>query len=149
MRLIVFVVCCCLPSLLLGQKTNDRNAILGRWLITPKKNLIVNVYLSGSQYRAKIVWFSNPSNPVPPDKRLDDKNPIVALRSRKIMGSDVLQDITYNESSNRWEGGKIYDATSGKTWSAAAYINKAGNLVVRGYWGFEIFGRSLIFIRPN
>lgn len=116
--------------------------ILGQW-ITDRKDLIVEVYLSGPEYKAKIVWVSDKA----PESRLDDKNPDAALRTRKVIGMDVLQGFTYNESDACWENGHIYDATSGKTWSATARLDGAETLVVRGYWGFQLFGKTLKFKR--
>ncbi len=116
--------------------------ILGQW-ITDQKNLIVEVYLSGLEYKAKIVWVADKA----PESRIDDKNPDASLRARKVIGMDVLDGFTYNEAEASWEGGHIYDATSGKTWSATAHLDGQEKLVVRGYWGFQIFGKTLHFKR--
>ncbi len=131
-----------LTAMLRPASAGARSPILGQW-ITDQKNLIVEVYLAGPEYKAKIVWVADKA----PESRLDDKNPDASLRSRKVIGMDVLQGFTYNEGAACWEGGHIYDATSGKTWSATAHMDGDESLVVRGYWGFQIFGKSLRFKR--
>jgi uncharacterized protein (DUF2147 family) len=60
---------------------------------------------------------------------------------------DVLHGFRYDEAGDCWEEGHIYDATSGKTWSASARLDKTETLIVRGFWGFEIFGKTLRFKR--
>jgi uncharacterized protein (DUF2147 family) len=117
---------------------------VGQW-ITEKKDLIVEVYVTGSEYKARIVWFSGKHSV---ENMLDKKNPNPLLRTRKVLGMDVLEGLSYNESDKCWDNGYIYDATSGKTWSATArFDQQADKLTVRGYWGFEILGKSLKFQR--
>ena len=144
MKVLICLFVACAPFILSAKSLDARDPILGRW-ITDRKDLVVEVYLQGSEYRAKIVWVSD--NSVSPEKRLDDKNPAPPLRTRKIIGMDVLEGLTYNDEQNCWEHGHIYDATSGKTWSASARLDKDETLVVRGYWGFELFGKTLQFRR--
>jgi len=144
MKALICLIITCAPFLLSAKTAGATDPILGRW-ITDSKNLIVEVYLRGSEYKAKIVWASD--NTATPENRLDDKNPIPALRNRKIVGMDVLDGLTYNEDADCWENGHIYDATSGKTWCASARLDDDETLVVRGFWGFEIFGKTLRFSR--
>lgn len=119
--------------------------VLGEW-INEEKTLIISVYKQHSDFKAKIIWFRDHDNKKKPmASRLDSKNPNKELRSLKIIGSDVLRNLTYNEITNRWEHGVIYDATSGKEWESSAWITKDGILHVRAYWRFELIGRSLVF----
>jgi uncharacterized protein (DUF2147 family) len=59
------------------------------------------------------------------------------------MNSIILYGLKYS-SSNKWNGGLIYDLTTGKTYSASVTLSN-NTIVVRGYWGFEFIGKSLIF----
>lgn len=125
----------------------DSDRVCGKWQ-SAEKNLIVQVYKDGEDFRAKIVWFNDKDDPSRPmDTRLDSKNPQPALRTRKIVGMDVLEDMVYVAKSDSWENGKIYDALSGRTWSSAAYINPQGQLKVTGYWHFKWIGRTITFNR--
>ena len=108
--------------------------------------LIINVYREGSDFKASIVWFRDHDNiNIPMDKRLDKRNPDKLLRTRKILGMDVLRNLKYNAKSNRWEQGVIYDATSGREWDSAAWVTTKGLLKVRGFWGFEFVGKTITF----
>ncbi|HTD99173.1 MAG TPA: DUF2147 domain-containing protein [Mucilaginibacter sp.] len=119
--------------------------ICGKWL-SSEKNLMVEVYKAGDHFKARIVWFNDdPSKPM--GEWCDTKNPDPALRTRKILGMNVLSDLKYVAHSNSWEDGMIYDAKNGKEWNASAYINKQGLLKVKGYWHFKIFGRTMTFKR--
>lgn len=132
--------------ILVSARTPATNAspLLGQW-ITEQKDLIVEVYVVGSEYKARIVWYADQESP---ETLLDTKNPNPALRNRRVLGMDVLHGLSYNESEHCWDKGNIYDATSGKTWSATARFDpQRGRLTVRGYWGFQILGKSLHFQR--
>jgi uncharacterized protein (DUF2147 family) len=119
--------------------------ICGKW-ISSDKNLIVEVYKTGDHFKAKIVWFDDdPSKPM--GEWCDKNNPNPALRTRKILGMDVLSDLKYDAGSKSWEDGMIYDAKHGKEWNASAHIDKDGLLKVKGYWHFKLFGRTMTFKR--
>jgi uncharacterized protein (DUF2147 family) len=134
----------CTAGILLGVDVHAKNPpILGRW-VTDKNDLVVEVYQIGAEYRGRIVWVSDKSGT---QGRLDEKNPNVALRNRRVVGMDVLDGLTSSNDANSWENGHIYDATSGKTWSATARLEDPETLVVRGYWGFQLFGKTLTFKR--
>jgi uncharacterized protein (DUF2147 family) len=60
---------------------------------------------------------------------------------------DVLTGLVYQPATDSWENGMVYDAKHGREWNAAAYINKHGELKVRGYWHFKFIGRTLTFYR--
>lgn len=135
-------------SLYLGvimTQINPPDAILGKWETT-KNNLIVEVYKDHEKYKAKVIWFKNTNEEHNPSAQWrDEKNPDKALRERKILGMEVMQNLMYDPVENRWERGEIYDSTTGRTWSSSAWISPAGLLEVRGYWHFEFIGQTLAF----
>ncbi|HZX59973.1 MAG TPA: DUF2147 domain-containing protein [Mucilaginibacter sp.] len=119
--------------------------ICGKWM-SAEKNLIVLVYKSGDEFKGKIIWFrDDPSLPM--DEWKDKNNPDPALRSRKILGMEILRDIKYDADDHSWGDGMIYDAKHGREWNASAYINKDGLLKVKGYWHFKFIGRTMTFHR--
>jgi uncharacterized protein (DUF2147 family) len=119
--------------------------ICGKWM-SSEKNLIVQIYKVGSQFKAKIVWFNDdPSKPM--DEWRDTHNPNPALRSRRILGLEILRGLKYDEDGNSWEDGIVYDAKHGRDWNASAYIDKKGLLKVRGYWHIKLIGRTMTFHR--
>lgn len=126
---------------------NKQDAILGKWE-SAEKNLIVEVYKQGNAFKARIVWFYDENDTITPiEQRLDVKNPDRALRTKKIIGLDVLSGLVYNARQNRWVNGKIYDSSSGKTWNATVWLTDANTLNVRGYYILRFLGRTLIFKR--
>jgi uncharacterized protein (DUF2147 family) len=124
------------------------DAILGKWISTDN-NIEVEVKGSGGIYGATVLWFDDSDNKNKPmATRMDEKNPLPALRSRRIIGLQVLDHLTYKSSGNRWENGEIYDSSSGKTWDASAWVTNDGLLKVRGYWLAEFLGETMKFKRP-
>lgn len=130
-----------------GNAQSEENAILGKWE-SEAKNLIVDVYKEGDNFKAKITWFHDDDDTITPiQERLDIKNPDKDLRSRPIIGVDILSGLRYNAIKKRWVGGKIYDATSGRTWDATVWLTGPDALSVRGYYIFRWFGKTLSFFR--
>lgn len=128
-----------------AQAVPNGDRICGKWISTDK-NLIVEVYKAGDRFKAKIVWFyDDPGKPM--NEWRDTKNPDPSLRTRRILGMNVVDGLKYDAGNDSWEGGTIYDAKSGKEWDAAAYINKQGLLKVKGYWHFKLLGRTMTFKR--
>lgn len=125
---------------------NNPDAIIGKWISIPQKNLIVEVFKEKNEYKGKILWFNdNDDKTKPMNTRLDDNNSDPNLRKRKVLGLEVLDNLVYNAKNNRWESGKIYDAKSGRIWSSSAWMKKDSTLLVRGFWHFEFIGQSLTF----
>jgi len=127
------------------QQGGDR--ICGKWMAA-ENNLTVLVYKSGDHFKAKIIWFKDdPGKPM--DEWRDAHNPDASLRSRKLLGMEVLNDLKYDAGDDAWNDGTVYDAQHGHTWDASAYIDKKGLLRVRGYWHLKIFGRTMTFKRAS
>lgn len=120
--------------------------ICGKWQ-SAEKNLIVQVYKVDDEFKARIVWFNDDDDSKPLDYWTDKKNPDPALRSRKILGLNVLEKLVYDADSNSWEEGVIYDAKNGRHWNSSAYIDKEGHLRVKGYWHFKFIGKTMKFNR--
>ncbi len=125
---------------------NNPDAIVGRWILLPKKNVMVEVFRKGKEYKARVAWFTDRDDPSKSMKlRMDEKNPNPALRHRKLLGLEVLTDMVFNAGANRWDNGKIYDARTGKIWSSSASLNNDGILQVKGFWHFEFLGKNMNF----
>ncbi|MEX8546361.1 MAG: DUF2147 domain-containing protein [Mucilaginibacter sp.] len=128
-----------------GVAVQDR--ILGKWM-SEEKNVMVQVYKNGDKYAAKLIWFDDSDDKSKPmNSRIDYKNPNSALRNRKLLGMEVVDNLAYNPQTNSWENGMIYDAKNGRTWSSAASITNEGVLKVTGYWHFKFIGKTMTFKR--
>lgn len=128
-----------------AQTIPPKERICGKWE-SASKNLRILVYLDGDQFKAKLIWFSNTENK-PMDYWTDVNNPDPSRRKRKLLGMNILENLTYNSLTNSWENGLVYDSRNGRIWNASAYIGKNGRLHVRGYWHFKFIGRTMNFFR--
>ncbi|MVN23337.1 DUF2147 domain-containing protein [Mucilaginibacter arboris] len=132
-----------------AQAVAPADKICGKWM-SEEKNCIVNVYKSGNEFGAKLMWFNDSDDKSQPmNARTDYKNPDPTLRKRKLIGMEVLENLTYNPATNSWENGIIYDAKSGHKWSSAASLaaNNTNILKVTGYWHFKFLGKTMTFNR--
>jgi uncharacterized protein (DUF2147 family) len=149
---LLLIILCSFTSVIAGNSPDDdininANRICGKWQ-SSESNLIVEVYPYKNTFKAKMVYFTGGVTKAKPMETITDvKNPDPALRSRKVLGLDVVENLTYNAGSNTWEGGKIYEVQSGKYWSAAATIDKTGLLKVKGYWKVKLLGKTMTFKR--
>ncbi len=125
----------------------NSNQVLGRWM-SEGKDLEVEVFKVNDRYAARIVWFEcTELSPRPMADHRDLKNPVSGLRNRSWLGMVVVDDLKFDSRENEWSGGNIYDPNSGHTFSSVARMLSPQDMVVRGYWAFEIFGKSLKFSR--
>jgi uncharacterized protein (DUF2147 family) len=132
-----------LSSFQLANEAADR--ICGKWR-SEKKNCIVQVYRDGNDFKAKLVWFDDSDDKTKRmEERVDYKNPDKHLRTRKLIGMNVLEQLEYKPKTDSWENGMIYDAQSGKKWNSSAYLASDGSLKVNGYWHFKFIGRTMTF----
>ncbi|MCW3107543.1 MAG: hypothetical protein JWQ09_2049 [Segetibacter sp.] len=124
---------------------DNADAITGKWMST-KGNLEVEVFKTGKEYKAKVIWFDDRDDKSRPmNTRCDKWNPDEQLRKQKILGMEVMKGLVYNANVREWQNGVIYDARSGKYYSASAVVTSAGLLKVRGYWHIRLFGQTMSF----
>ena len=142
-KLLFFTLLIMLAKIAMAQHNCDD--IIARWM-SAENNLEVEVFKTGDEYRARVVWFDDSDDKSEPmNARCDKKNPNETLRSRKIIGMEVMSGLKYNEDDDEWQHGRIYDSSSGKNWSAKAWLTKDGRLKVRGFWHFEFLGQTMSF----
>ncbi len=142
--LMISAFCFCMTA---GKAQGKQEKLLGKWMYE-EKNLIVEVYQLYDDIHARIVWFYDADDTITPlQERLDLKNPDPALRSRKLIGLDILSGLEYDAREDRWIKGKIYDSSSGKTWDATVWLADEKTMKVRGYYIFRFVGKTLTFTR--
>jgi uncharacterized protein (DUF2147 family) len=93
------------------QAQSDSNRILGVWL-NHLENAKVEIFERDGKYFGKIVWIDIPED-VDINLATDKNNPDPSLRSRKIIGLEMITDLKYDEGT--WENGKLYSAKKGQT----------------------------------
>lgn len=123
----------------------NSNKLVGIW-ISENNDLIVQVFENKQLIYGKLVWFKcNHKEKKPIEDHRDEKNSNPDLREKSWLNLIILSGLKYN-GGNKWENGKIYDANSGKTYSASVTLFE-NKIIVRGYWGVELLGKSMIFKR--
>ena len=91
--------------------SQNADAIIGKWLKTNKEDLIIEVYKEKAEYKGKVSWSK------------DNKKPV---------GFVMLEHLKYNPKSKKWEGGKIHNTNSTRSYNATATMKPDGTLEVSG-----------------
>jgi uncharacterized protein (DUF2147 family) len=98
-----------------------------------------------------IVGLINPKGPngqvVAPEVATDYRNPDPALRSRKVIGMQLIWGFKPTSDPNAFDGGQIYNGENGKTYSANVSLQADGKLRLRGYVGSPMFGETQLWTR--
>ena len=100
--------------------------IMGKWL-TESGDAKVEIYEAGGKINGKSIWLQK--GPETTDSHNTDEK----LRSRKLMGVNILSGLT--KKSEKWEGGRIYNPKNGKNYKCSIWLD-GDKLKVRGYIGF-------------
>ncbi|MBI3790602.1 MAG: DUF2147 domain-containing protein [Gemmatimonadetes bacterium] len=69
-------------------------------------------------------------------------------KGQRIVGMEILRGL--KPDGDEWNGGEILDPDNGKTYKAKVRLIEGGRkLVVRGYIGFSLLGRSQTWVRAE
>jgi uncharacterized protein (DUF2147 family) len=100
--------------------------VAGNWL-TEDKSAIIALAPCGQQMCGSIarILVNRPGRPW-----TDAHNPDPALRGRPVLGMRIISGL--NPGQNKWEGGRIYDPKSGKSYKSYVQLNPDGSLKVAG-----------------
>ena len=117
--------------------------VLGKWKLDDG-SAIVEVYKSGDTFSGRIVWLLEPNFPDGTPAR-DVLNPDKSLRSREILGLDMLFNLI--EKEGRYVNGHIYDPGNGKTYHCSMTV-KGDILSVKGSLDKKgLIGRTMDWFR--
>ena len=117
--------------------------VVGKWKLEDG-TAIVEVYKSGEVYNGKIVWLQNPTE-ADGSPAVDSNNPDKALRSRKLIGLNMLSNL--KKDGAEYNNGKIYDPGNGKTYNCSMKVD--GDILhVRGSLDKKgLLGRTMDWFR--
>jgi uncharacterized protein (DUF2147 family) len=132
----IFVIILLSLQNLSAQKVN-KDAVVGEWLAETKDGR-VQIYKVGEKFFGKVVWGKDGG-------RKDVNNPDPKLKEQNIIGSVILKDFDF--TGKIWENGTVYDPNNGKTYSCTMKIPDANTLVLRGFVGISLLGRSTTWTR--
>jgi len=135
-----------------GEKQSTEESPIGVWKTIDDKTKDVTSEVqiwkakNGKLYGRIIKLYPKPDEePDPVCDKCEGKN-----KDKKILGMVILWGFTQDEkdSEKYWIKGKILDPDNGETYSCKLTVNEGGkSLVVRGYIGISLIGRSQTWIR--
>ena len=127
--------------------------ILGVWN-NEEKDAKIEIFKCEGKYCGKIIFAKEPNYPAgskegtPGTPRLDHNNPDSAKRSAPIIGLLIMNDFIF-AGEGVWKGGTVYDPKVGKTYRGKMTLVSMDTLVLRGFVGIPLFGRSSTWTRAS
>ena len=117
--------------------------VVGQWKLEDG-SAIVEVYQEGDSFNGKIVWLEKPTE-ADGSPAVDNNNPDAKLRSRQIMGLNMLSGL--KKDGDEYTGGTIYDPGNGKTYNCSMKV-EGDVLKVRGSLDKKgLLGRTMDWFR--
>ena len=129
-----------LPFSLMAQKD-----IVGVWKtidddgVTEKS--FVQIYKEGKYYKGKIIDIVKVEDKKNVCDECDEDDP---RYNKPIIGMVIIEKLE-KVGDNEWDEGEILDPKSGDIYDCKMYIDSNGDLVVRGYMGWSLIGRSQLW----
>lgn len=127
-------------------QASAQNEILGFWM-NEDKDAIIEIYEENRIFNGRIVWLKDSLDNFGQPVR-DVFNDRSSLRSRKVMGTDMLSGFIYEDDA--WRKGEIYNYNSGNDYNGKITLDDDGNLKLKGYYSILFFlGRTKTWTRPT
>lgn len=134
-----------MPPTVMAQSAAPK--VTGVWM-AESGQMKIEMVETGRGLTGRLLWGQRAVEADGKTFKRDVNNPDPALRSRSLEGITILQNLTWDAGAKRWEGGRLYDGTSGRTVSARLTpVN--GKLEMRAYMGSPMFGRTISFRRAG
>ncbi|MBD8871619.1 DUF2147 domain-containing protein [Rhodanobacter sp. DHB23] len=145
-------------GLLLGagavSAADDTSTPVGTWKqvddVTGKPTSILQITESNGELQARVLQVMNAT---PEDVARDGNPPKCtqcdgARKDQPIIGMTIMWGVS--KDGDVWDGGRILDPKSGKTYKVKLTLKDAGRkLDVHGYIGFALLGRSQTWDRQQ
>lgn len=126
-----------------GQNTNG-DQIIGTWLMETK-DAKIEIFKKDNRYSGKLVWSNTMYEADGKTSKKDVNNTDASLRTRNIKDLLILTDFNYQDGA--FKDGKIYDIKGGKTYSCIIKLKDKDHMLVKGYIGFSLLGKTVSFTR--
>ena len=140
-RTLLIVAAC---AFLVAPRARSQPAVpQGVWLMDGR--VAVQIFECEGLMCGRIVWLAARINPQTL-LNLDKRNPVPALRQRKLCGLTILWGL-HPTGSNRWVDGWFYNPDDGKSYSVKAQLKSDDVIVARIYVGVPIFGKTKTLAR--
>ena len=129
-------------ALMLAASSVLAKDIVGLWNADESR---IEIYVCADLLCGRVTELDEPLDE-DGNEKLDKNNPDPALRSRPIIGMDLVAGFS-RESETKWEGGTIYDPRDGDTYKCVMKLKRDGSLKVRGYIGIPLLGKTVVWTR--
>ena len=126
-----------------NAESSPADAIVGTW-DADDGTVKLDMYRAGSEFQARMLYGNVVVESDNVTFKKDTKNPDPALRSRSLKNIVIITGLRWDDGE--WNGGSIYDASSGRTYNCKATI-KNGKMHLRGYLGISAMGQTRTFHR--
>ncbi|MCM1042094.1 MAG: DUF2147 domain-containing protein [Bacteroides sp.] len=155
-RVLAFVAFICLSwSVQARDKNKYADDLLGTYAIYEHGRQVMahlNFYKADDgTYEARIVWLDQPDDDLGKPKT-DVNNPKRELRHIPLTHVVIVRDLRYDARNYEWEGGRIYDPSTGKTYRCFIRFEDEDTIRVKAYVGiigFRFIGRSFYWTRVS
>ena len=140
MKLMLLIV-----TLLLFQLSFSQT-IFGKWKtiddVTGKEKGVVEIYeFKGKVYGRVIEIFEESKKHVKCEKCDGEE------KNKPVMGMNIIKGLT--KDGDVYNGGKVLDPKIGKWYHCKISLDGKDKLIIRGYIGIPLFGRSQTWIRQK
>lgn len=133
-------------GLLLICQYSFPQTIIGKWVTiddeTGNKKAIVELFEDHGKLFGKIIDILDPEK-----RRQKCTKCEGADKDKPILGLNIIKGMSKTEDG--YEGGEITDPKNGKTYRCMISFGGKDKLIVRGYLGISLFGRSQTWIRQK
>jgi uncharacterized protein (DUF2147 family) len=121
-------------------------SILGKWKTiddeTGKEKSIVEIFEKQGKVFGKIIEILEPENRHRKCEQCEGED-----KNKPILGLIIIKGL--KKSGDVYDGGKITDPKNGKSYNCKISMEGKDKIIVRGYIGISLFGRSQIWIRQK
>jgi uncharacterized protein (DUF2147 family) len=130
---------------LFGQISFAQN-FLGKWKTiddeTGKEKAIVEIFEKQGKIFGKIIAILEEEH-----RHRKCENCQGEDKNKPILGMSIIRGMKKNNAI--YEGGNIIDPKNGKSYSCKISLDGKDKLIVRGYIGISLFGRSQTWVRQK
>jgi uncharacterized protein (DUF2147 family) len=120
--------------------------ILGKWITiddeTGNKKGVVEIFEENGKISGKIIEIFDPEKRKQKCSKCEGVN-----KNKPVLGLQIIKGMT--KKGDTYEDGEITDPKNGKTYRCKITLDGKDKLIVRGYLGISLFGRSQTWIRQK
>lgn len=128
------------------EHTAPAYRLVGIWE-SEEENLQIEMFEERGEFCGRMIFYKCSTDDIM-RSTTDTENPDKHLRDRKLLGLKLITKLEYR-GDGVWDGGKIYDPNSGRTFEARIQLNGQNTAFVRGYWKYRWIGRTMTFYRKR